>query len=137
MIMKNLKIFLALALCLVSLGSMAQKKYSCYGVGFYNQENLFDTCHDEGKRDYDFLPNGSYRWNGMKYTHKLHNMARALADMGTDKLPGVGCAVIGLSEVENHKVLDDLTAQEPLKARGYKYVHIEGQIGRASCRERV
>ena len=126
MIMKNLKIFLALALCLVSLGSMAQKKYSCYAVGFYNQENLFDTCHDEGKRDYDFLPNGSYRWNGMKYTHKLHNMARALADMGTDKLPGVGCAVIGLSEVENHKVLDDLTAQEPLKARGYKYVHIEG-----------
>ena len=126
MIMKKLKIFLALALCLVSLGSMAQKKYSCYGVGFYNQENLFDTCHDEGKRDYDFLPNGSYRWNGMKYTHKLHNMARALADMGTDKLPGVGCAVIGLSEVENHKVLDDLTAQEPLKARGYKYVHIEG-----------
>ena len=124
--MKKFNIILFIALCLASLGSMAQKKYSCYGVGFYNQENLFDTCHDEGKRDYDFLPNGSYRWNGMKYTHKLRNMARALADMGTDKLPGVGCAVIGMSEVENHKVLDDLTAQEPLKARGYKYVHIEG-----------
>lgn len=124
--MKKFNIFLILALCLVSLGSMAQKKYACYGIGFYNQENLFDTCHDEGKRDYDFLPNGSYRWNGLKYTHKLRNMARALADMGTDQLPGVGCAVIGLSEVENHKVLDDLTAQEPLKNRGYKYVHIEG-----------
>ncbi len=125
--MKKLSIFLIFALCLISIGSMAQKKqYLCYGVGFYNQENLFDTCHDEGKRDYDFLPNGSYRWNGLKYTHKLRNMAKALADMGTDVLPNVGCAVIGLSEVENHKVLDDLTAQEPLKARGYKYVHIEG-----------
>lgn len=124
--MKKLNILFVLALCMMSLSGFAQKKYLCYGIGFYNQENLFDTCHDEGKRDYDFLPNGSYRWNGLKYTHKLHNMARALADMGTDVLPNVGCAVIGLSEVENHKVLDDLTAQEPLKKRGYKYVHIEG-----------
>lgn len=86
----------------------------------------FDTCHDDGKNDYEFLPSGSYRWNGMKYSHKLRNMARVLADMGTDVLPQVGCAVIGLSEVENSKVLDDLTAQEPLRARGYKYVHVEG-----------
>ena len=124
--MKKLRFILGFVLCAMVFSAGAQKKFSLYGVGFYNQENLFDTCHDEGKRDYDFLPTGSYRWNGLKYTNKLRNMARALADMGTDKLPGVGCAVIGLSEVENHKVLDDLTAQEPLKARGYKYVHIEG-----------
>lgn len=37
----------------------------------------------------------------MKYTNKLKNMSRALADMGTDVLPNVGCAFIGLSEVEN------------------------------------
>lgn len=104
----------------------AQKKFSVYGVGFYNMENLFDTCHDEGKRDYEFLPTGSYRWNGMKYTHKLHNMARALADLGTDVLPNVGCAFVGLAEVENHKVLDDLTAQPQLAQRGYRYVHVEG-----------
>ena len=55
----------------------------------------------EGKNDYDFLPNGSYHWDEMKYTHKLHNMARVLSEMGTDRLPGIGCAVIGLSEVEN------------------------------------
>ena len=113
-------------LFLVVVAGYAQKKFSAYGVAFYNQENLFDTCHDEGKNDYDFLPTGSYRWNGMKYTHKLHNMARALADLGTDVLPGVGCAVIGLSEVENYKVLDALVAQPELAARGYKYCHVEG-----------
>lgn len=113
-------------LALVSLQLSAQKKsYAVYGVGFYNQENLFDTCHDEGKNDYEFLPTGSYHWDGLKYSHKLRNMSRVLSEMGTDVLP-VGCALIGLSEVENHKVLDDLTAQEPLKARGYKYVHVEG-----------
>ena len=121
---KNLFI-LALLLC-ITLGASAQKKFNLYAVGFYNQENLFDTCHDEGKRDYDFLPNGSYKWNGLKYTHKLRNMAQAIADLGTDKLPGIGCAIVGMSEVENSKVLDDLTAQAPLKQRGYKYVHVEG-----------
>lgn len=122
--------FIILSLCLVALSGFAQKKYSVYAAGFYNLENLFDTCHDDGKRDYEFLPNGSYRWNGLKYSHKLRNMAKVLADMGTDALPGVGCALIGLSEVENAKALDDLTAQEPLRARGFKYVHIEGPDNR-------
>lgn len=122
---KNFFLILMFLLCAIT-GANAQKKYSLYAVGFYNQENLFDTCHDEGKRDYDFLPNGSYKWNGLKYSHKLHNMAQALADLGTDKLPGVGCSVIGLSEVENSRVLDALISQPKLKERGYKYVHVEG-----------
>ena len=118
--------FAVIEVLLAFLPASAQKKYSVYGVGFYNQENLFDTCHDEGKRDYDFLPTGSYKWNAMKYNHKLNNMSRALADMGTDVLPNIGCAIIGLAEVENSKALDDLIAQPALSARNYQYVHIEG-----------
>lgn len=118
--------FAVIGVLLTFLPVSAQKKYSVYGVGFYNQENLFDTCHDEGKRDYDFLPTGSYKWNAMKYNHKLNNMSRALADMGTDVLPNIGCAIIGLAEVENSKALDDLVAQPALSARNYQYVHIEG-----------
>ena len=124
--MKNLRLLLITFLCTVAVNAMAQKKFSVYGVGFYNQENLFDTCHDEGKRDFEFLPSGSNRWNARKYKSKLRNMSRALADMGTDVLPNVGCAIIGLSEVENAKALDDLTAEEPLRARGYKYILVEG-----------
>lgn len=118
--------FAVIGVLLAFLPASAQKKYSVYGIGFYNQENLFDTCHDEGKRDYDFLPAGSYKWNAMKYNHKLNNMSRALADMGTDVLPNIGCAIIGLAEVENSKALDDLIAQPALSARNYQYVHIEG-----------
>ena len=29
-----------------------------YVLGFYNVENLFDTYHDDGKNDYEFLPDG-------------------------------------------------------------------------------
>lgn len=121
-------LFIITALLLTAIGQVfsQEKKYSMYAVGFYNQENLFDTCHDEGKNDYEFLPTGSYKWNSLKYTHKLRNMAKALADMGTDMLPNVGCAFIGVSECENSKVLDDLTAQEPLAKRGIKYILYEG-----------
>ena len=53
-------------------------------------------------------------------------MARALSDMGTDMLPNVGCAVIGVSEVENAHALTDLCAQPELAERGYQFAHIEG-----------
>ncbi|MBR1448452.1 MAG: endonuclease/exonuclease/phosphatase family protein [Prevotella sp.] len=123
------KTFALLAL-LFLIGTSAaradEKKFALYGVGFYNLENLFDTCHDEGHNDYQFLPDGQYKWTGLKYRHKLQNMARVLSEMGTDKLPGIGCAVIGVAEVENAKCLADLCEQEPLKARNFQYVLIEG-----------
>ena len=103
-----------------------QKKFAVYGIGFYNLENLFDTCHDAGKNDYEFLPDGTFKWTQEKYTHKLANMARVLSEMGTDKLPGVGCAAIGVAEVENERCLADLCNQAPLKSRGYRFVHEEG-----------
>ena len=87
-----------------------------YAIGFYNLENLFDTCHDEGKNDYEFLAEGTFKWTGEKYVNKLHNMARVLSEMGTDKLQE-GCAAIGVAEVENARCLTDLCNEAPLKAR--------------------
>ena len=125
--MKKTMLLMALAVFIGAGVSFAQeKKFALYGVGFYNLENLFDTCHDAGHNDYQYLPDGQYKWNGLKYTHKLRNMARVLAEMGTDRLPGVGCAMIGVSEVENAKCLQDLCDQEPLRQRGFKFAHIEG-----------
>ena len=100
-------------------------RFDVYGVAFYNQENLFDTIHDEGKNDIDFLPDGSYNRNSEKYTNKLHNMAYALSRIGMHELPG-GCAIIGLAEVENERVLNDLISQPELAERGYKFIHVEG-----------
>lgn len=102
------------------------RRLGLYAIGFYNLENLFDTTHDEGKNDYEYLPDGDNHWNAMKYEHKLQNMSRALADMGTERLKGIGCAIIGVSEVENAHCLTDLCAQKPLADRGMKFIHIEG-----------
>lgn len=102
-----------------------ERRLNAYAIGFYNLENLFDTEHDEGHNDYEYLPEGRNKWTEMKYQHKLRNMSRVLSEMGTDKLP-YGCAAIGVSEVENARCMADLCAQEPLKARNYQFCHVEG-----------
>ena len=49
-----------LLMLFVTLSATAQeKRYEVYGVGFYNLENLFDTIHDYGKNDYEYLPDGT------------------------------------------------------------------------------
>ena len=63
--------FVVFALLLGTNAAQAQKKFSVYGIGFYNLENLFDTCHDAGKNDYEYLPDGTNKWTGLKYTNKL------------------------------------------------------------------
>ena len=102
----------------------AQPKIAAYAVGFYNLENLFDTIHAQGKNDFDFLPDGSYKWNTVKYENKLKNMSRVLSEMATDKVKA-GCAVIGISEIENRQVVLDVLQQESLKNRGYKLLHVD------------
>ena len=124
--MRNSFITLVAALLLIAAPTKSQeRKLMVHAVAFYNLENLFDTTHDPGKIDYDFLPSGSYHWDDNKYQNKLANMAKVLCDLGTDKLP-YGASIIGTVEVENDKVLDDLMAQPNMQQRGYKYIHFEG-----------
>lgn len=133
---KKLLIFTALLLLLVAGFSSAskEKRYAVYAVGFYNTENLFDTIHDqvlvdgkvvEDKNDYEYLPDGANKWHTEKYQAKLHNIAYALSQLATDKLP-MGPAIIGLAEVENERVLQDLLRQPELSGRGWKYIDIAG-----------
>ena len=122
----KLRLFFLSILLLSFLQAEAQgRSEKLYCVGFYNLENLFDTIHDEGKNDFEFLPKGTNRWGTVKYKNKIRNMAKVLGDMGTDILPE-GMAVVGVSEIENARVLKDLVEHESLASRGWDYVHIEG-----------
>ncbi|MES2560077.1 MAG: endonuclease/exonuclease/phosphatase family protein [Bacteroidota bacterium] len=97
----------------------AQKQFC---VGFYNQENLFDTIDDPHKNDNEFLPAGKNSWNTEKYLNKLDHMSRVIASMNDGK----GADVLGMCEVENSAVLKDLTATATLRKIGYGFVHFEG-----------
>ena len=121
----SMKKIMLIVMLMLSVAAHAQKKYSVYAIGFYNLENLFDTIHDPGKNDYEYLPDGTNKWNAIKYEHKLANMSKVLSEMATDMLP-VGCAAIGVSEVENANALNDLVSQKPLKDKGFQFAHVEG-----------
>ncbi len=123
--MKHTLLTFLAALLFASVANTQERKFMLHAVAFYNLENLFDTCHDAHKNDYDFLPGGSYQWDETKYKNKLANMARALSDLGTDKVPQ-GASIIGVVEVENDNVLNHLMDEPRMKQRGYKYIHFEG-----------
>lgn len=119
-------ILLSLLSVLVALGAAGQandkKQYMVFGVAFYNLENLFDTINNNGKYDLEFSPNGARQWNAEKYQAKLTNMARCISNMTTKTTP-MGPAVIGVSEIENKSVLDDLVKQPAISKWHLQIVH--------------
>lgn len=94
----------------------AQKKH--IRVMTFNVENLFDTTHDVGKEDYDFLPEGALEWTNQRLNKKLHNLAEVISDVGEKEWP----IFVGLIEVENKNVMDSLLQKTALGRMGYKYV---------------
>lgn len=121
--MIRIKFFLFFALwCVTCLAQ--QKQYKAVVVAFYNLENLFDTINDPDKNDEDFLPNGANRNNTYVYTDKLGKLSSVLSEIGTEITPD-GFTLLGVAEVENRKVLEDLIAQPKLKERKLRIVHYE------------
>ncbi|MBO4446773.1 MAG: endonuclease/exonuclease/phosphatase family protein [Bacteroidales bacterium] len=102
----------------------AQKVRQSYVIGFYNLENLFDTVHDEGKNDYQFLPEGSNNWTEAKYQKKLSNMARVIKAM--EKENRRYHAILGISEIENRRVIDDLVSDPQILDANFQIVHYDG-----------
>ncbi|MDE7442259.1 MAG: endonuclease/exonuclease/phosphatase family protein [Muribaculaceae bacterium] len=99
-----------------------EKRYNVFGVAFYNLENLFDTINNNGKYDLEFSPEGKNRWDGNKYWSKIKNLSYAISQMKTENTP-MGPAIIGVSEIENRSVLDDLVAADAIKNWNLQVVH--------------
>lgn len=122
------KIWLVLALFIITdtllLGQDNKDAYKVAAIGFYNLENLFDTIDSPNTNDEDFLPAGRLAWNTEKYISKQANMAKVISQLATELSPD-GVAVLGVAEIENAKVLQDLVVQEAIKSRGYKVVQYD------------
>ncbi len=87
----------------------------------YNVENLFDCEDDPDTQDDSFTPEGAHQWTPQKYRAKLNNAARAITAAGGWETP----IVIGLCEIENACVLQDLLYRTQLRTDGYRFVHKE------------
>lgn len=109
--------------------SQEKKEYQIRSIAFYNLENLFDTEDDPLTFDDDRTPTGKDLWTEEKYRDKLKKMARVLSDIGKEAT-GTSPVIIGLCELENRKVLEDLIAQPSLSDAGYDIIHYDSPDSR-------
>jgi predicted extracellular nuclease len=88
----------------------------------YNVENLYDYDDDlRNSGDDDFLPTSAKQWTKERYEKKVADLAKVIYSIDSINLP----ALVGLSEVENKKVVIDLANNEKLKSGNYYIVHEE------------
>lgn len=98
-------------------------KGKLHTIAFYNTQNFFDTINDPNTADNDFTPNGSMKWDQEKYNRKVQKLASTIERIGG----GNGPAILGLTEVENALVLQDLLKTPQLRKMKYEYVHFESE----------
>jgi len=127
--MRIVLLSLALLFCWPTLLTAQKKSYKVAIVGFYNLENLFDTINDPLVDDEEFSPDGPRRYNGDIYRDKLTKLATVLSQMGTEINPD-GPGILGVAEVENAGVLQDLVKHPLIEKRGYKVIHYNSRDAR-------
>lgn len=99
-----------------------EKDKNVFTIAFYNLENLFDTIDDPNTFDDDFTPKGRNKWFAKRYHKKIKKLSSVMQQIGEEKSfhPPV---LIGVAEIENKTVLNDLIYSNALKEYHYDYVH--------------
>ena len=117
--------FIAFMLCgTIALSQGKAKEYKIRTIAFYNLENLFDTINDVNKND-EASPIMEMKGNrGKVYWDKIDKLATVISQIGADRA-NTSPAIIGVSEVENRAVLEDLINNKRLKSKRYGIIHYE------------
>jgi endonuclease/exonuclease/phosphatase family metal-dependent hydrolase len=106
-----------------------KRKFKIHTIAFYNVENLFDTINDPQKFD-EASPIMELKFNrGEVYKKKVKNMARVISEIGAD-LAHNSPAIIGIAEVENRSVIEDLANDDALYAKDYGIIHFDSPDAR-------
>ena len=98
------------------LPAEAQPKYN---IVFYNVENLFDTKTDPETADGEFTSFSERHWTYQRFEKKIRMIYKALITAGNGQFPDI----IGLAEVENLWVIEQLVNKTPLNRVQYGIIH--------------
>ncbi|MCC6752638.1 MAG: hypothetical protein IT266_01500 [Saprospiraceae bacterium] len=115
-----------LAICLMATGIKLGAQGNRVSVGFYNLENLFDIYDDPQIQDEEFTPGGEKNWTQDKYEDKLNRLAKVIRALDLE-LHDSPLAVLGVCEIENRKVLEDLVRHPALRHRAFKIAHLDSR----------
>lgn len=91
-----------------------------HDILFYNVENLFDTFDDPYTHDDDFLPNSRKQWDEERFQTKIEKLGEVVLAVNSK-----GPLFIGLVEVENSYVINQLLQSRGLNNINYNYAHFE------------
>jgi len=116
--------FLFFLFILIQSSHCQTRTYKIRTISFYNVENLFDTINDPNTFDDDFTSKGKYQYTSKVYWKKIENTAKVISQIGFDKT-NTSPAIIGLAEIENRTVLNDLVNSKSLKNKQYKILHFD------------
>lgn len=120
----KINIFTSLFIMLLTfVGNAQDKKFAIHTVAFYNIENFYDMENDPNVFDDEWVYTPEY------YTKKQNNIAKVIAQLGTTENPN-SPVVIGLAEVENRKVLEDLVKNPLIIDKDYGIVHFDSPDNR-------
>ena len=95
-------------------------------VAFYNTENFFDGTDDPEKNSREFSPEGGRKWTQKRYENKVWKIGSVISELGL-KETGASPLIVGLAEIENQVVLEDLARSEHLVDHNYGFVHFESR----------
>lgn len=112
----------------INTAKAQEKKFKVHTVAFYNLENLFDTKDDENVNDTEYTP--AKGWTEAKYQQKLKNLEKVISEIGTNDKQTNSPTIIGVCEIENRGVLEDLIKMPKLAAKDYAIVHFDSPDGR-------
>ncbi len=122
--MKKILLLLTIFSISTTISQNKTKEYKIRTVAFYNLENLFDTINDLSKND-EASPMMEMKGNRSKvYWDKINKLATVISQIGKDK-SNTSPAILGVCEVENRTVLEDLVNSEKLKSKRYGIIHYE------------
>ena len=116
--------FFLILLLFFSVNAQQKEEFNIITVAFYNLENLYDIYDDPLKFDDDRTPKGKDRWTEEVYQSKISNMAYVISQIGLKETMSPP-AIIGVCEIENLLVLEDLVAQPTLKEFEYGIIHYD------------
>ena len=121
---QNYVLVLLLFQICISFSQKNAKKYTIRTIAFYNLENLFDTINDLSIND-EASPMMEMKFNRSKvYWDKIDKLASTIAQIGLEEAK-TSPAIIGVSEVENRSVLEDLIKSKHLIQKKYGIVHYD------------
>ena len=123
---KHQKVIILMLLFFFASKIEAQNKrtFKVHTIAFYNVENLFDTINDTTKFD-ERSPMMELKTARQEiYKKKVQNMADVISKIGA-KTSNNSPAVIGICEVENRGVIEDLANDPALASKNYGIVHYD------------